>query len=529
MSTSGKESDVMCPLKESQKGTGISIHDPGTSLNELPKKIPRQRTLEQGTDTEQETQHKDLSEASQRYRCLLKPDIGGNDSVDCAGTSHDTKLHYLDQCANEQSDDSRRRRSTKCEKGLEREDSRKAQGNLPSKFKSNITKFVLALRGLERDHNKEVLSTQVKRDFSYTPIEQHCEEHGKVSQAEECLLINQDNKPVVEVCGDASEVKPMCSYNSSRKSETLFKHVHNDTFDDTSTSSKSRPSHGLDGGDVKTHVTSHFPQMSCSEKMFLSPEQPLRFVYGTDRSVKYSGASPATFISMLSEVNKSLEARIRATEQKVDKQRDKTAVLTDQLRRIQAQADHLEGELAEVQIMSQHYMSKTQLKEEEGNILLNKIHEAEEALAMKLRGAKGHMEGRLERCQWALEEAEAERQAALREIRQLQRRIDEKARQAEEERKLGREFQEGKDKIDEQIKKLEARLYDAKLECELEKARRVDVERQVGDALDQQARLKRELAACSELGSQWSLTGTSSREKHGGRPLSVEALRSALR
>ncbi|KAL1477688.1 hypothetical protein MTO96_035557 [Rhipicephalus appendiculatus] len=202
MSTSGKVSEVMCPLKESQKGTRISIHDPGTSLNELPKKIPRQRTLEQGTDTEQETQHKDISEASQHYRCLLKPDI---------------------------------------------------------------------------------------------------------------------------------------------------------------------------------------------------------------------------------------------------------------------------------------------------------------------------------------EEAEAERQAALREIRQLQRRIDEKARQAEEERKLGREFQEGKDKIDEQIKKLEARLYDAKLECELEKARRVDVERQVGDALDQQARLKRELAACSELGSQWSLTGTSSRDKHGGRPLSVEALRSALR
>ncbi|KAL3181522.1 hypothetical protein MRX96_008572 [Rhipicephalus microplus] len=141
----------------------------------------------------------------------------------------------------------------------------------------------------------------------------------------------------------------------------------------------------------------------------------------------------------------------------------------------------------------------------------------------------GLLEGRLERCQGGVKKANGERQAALRDIRQLERRITEKTKQAEEERKLGREFQEGKDKINDHIKKLEAHLYDAKLECSLERSRRMDIERQVSEALVEQARLKRELAGRSELGSPWSVTGASNGDKHGACPLSSGALRSALR
>ncbi|KAH7985513.1 hypothetical protein HPB52_025595 [Rhipicephalus sanguineus] len=513
----------MWPLKAIHKGPRISNDDAGTPLDERPQRNHRLRKHEQGTDTEQEAHRIALSGASQRYLCPLKPDTSEHRSVDYTGTQHGAKLHDLDQCATEQSHDSQPRRSTICEKELQKDDSRKAKGNLRSKCKSNGSKFVLSLRGPEREPNKETLPKQVKHDLNQTPMEGHREEDGKANQAEECHLINHD-KAVVDVPVGASEVEAVCKDISSRKSDAVLDHVSNDTIDEVCTSSKLRPCHQPEDEDVKTRATSHFPRLSRSRKTLSSPERSLRSGYRTD-----GRASAASFISMLSEVNKGLEARIRATELKVDKQRDKTAVLADQLRRIQAQADHLEGELAEAQIMSQHYISKTQLKEEDGHILANRIHEAEEALAVKLLAAKGHMEGRLERCQGALGEALAERQAALREIRQLERRIDEKVKLADEERKQGREFQERKDKIDEQIKKLEARLYDAKLECSLEKARRMDVERQVGDALGHQARLKRELAACSELGSPWSVTGTSSRYKHGARPLSVEGLRSALR
>ncbi|KAL3181538.1 hypothetical protein MRX96_008588 [Rhipicephalus microplus] len=228
-------------------------------------------------------------------------------------------------------------------------------------------------------------------------------------------------------------------------------------------------------------------------------------------------------------VKKGLEAHIRSTEQKVDKQRNKTAALAEQLRRVQVQSQHLQNELAEAQIMSQHYKSKLQLKEDEGHILPNKIREAEEALATKLRTAKGHLKGRLERSQRALKEMEAERQASLREIRQFERLVTEKTKQAEEKRKLGRRFQESKDKIDPHIKKLQARLYSAKLEYSLEKARRMDIERQVIKALHEHARLNRELVGCSKLGSPWSVMEASNRDKHGAQPSSVAALRSALR
>ncbi|KAH8039081.1 hypothetical protein HPB51_005020 [Rhipicephalus microplus] len=359
-------------------------------------------------------------------------------------------------------------------------------------------------------------------------MQDHCKEDRRGNQAEEYLPINQDNKAVADVFARASEVELQCKYLGSRKSDAVPNHVYTGCFKEVSTSSKSPLSHEPESENVQQHAIRYSPHLSRS-KTLISTEQPLYTAYGTNRSMKDCALSVAMFISMFSKVNKGLEARIRSTEQKVYKQRNKTAVLADQLRRVQVQGQRLEHELAEAQIMSQRYMSKAQLKEEEGHILLNKIHGAEEALAMKLRTVKGLLEGRLERCQGALKKANGERQAALRDIRQLEKLITEKTKQAEEERKLGREFQEGKDKINDHIKKLEAHLYDAKLECSLERSRRMDIERQVSEALVEQARLKRELAGRSELGSPWSVTGASNGDKHGACPLSSGALRSALR
>ncbi|KAH6932092.1 hypothetical protein HPB50_002847 [Hyalomma asiaticum] len=153
--------------------------------------------------------------------------------------------------------------------------------------------------------------------------------------------------------------------------------------------------------------------------------------------------------------------------------------------------------------------------EEEGNILRKKIQEREEALAIKISSAKDQLEGRIARSQRSLEQAEAAKQAALRDIRQLERRIDEIATQATEERKRARDYEESKSKIDEQLKKMEVRLYDAKLECSLENARRLDVKRQLDVATERREKLKRELAAvCNALGSPRSATGRSARARN---------------
>ncbi|XP_037564849.1 myosin heavy chain [Dermacentor silvarum] len=207
-------------------------------------------------------------------------------------------------------------------------------------------------------------------------------------------------------------------------------------------------------------------------------------------------------------VNKDLQAHISTTEQKVNKYRDKNAVLANELRRIHAQKGRLEDQLAAARVNSKLQTSRMQFTGEEGKVLRKKIQEGEEAFTMKLRSTKDQIEGRLARSQGALEKAKGENQAALREIRHLQRRIDDTSKEADAERKRGREFEEEKDKMNEQIKKLEARLHDAKRECSLEKSRRLDVKRQVEDALERREKLKRELlAACSELSSSNSTTG----------------------
>lgn len=514
----------MCPLKESQKGPRPSIQGGKTSLIERPQKLRKLPTHEQGTDTEQEKLNRAFGRASQRYQRLLQPYLGENRRVDCAGQTYEDKLQDMDQCTTER--DSQPRCSTTCENELEREGSGKAKGNLLSMIKTKGSKYVLPLCGPERGIRKEMQSKWAK--ISDRPMQDHCKENERVNQAEECLLIKKDNKAVVDVFAGTSQVEPECKYPTSRKSDAVLSHVSTGCFEEVFTSSKAPPSHESDSENVQPHAKRYSLHLPRS-KVFISPERPLCTAYDTIRSMKDSAASVAMFNSMFTEVKKGLEAHIRSTEQKVDKQRDKTAVLADQRRRVQVQSQHLQNELAEAQIMSQHYKSKSQFKEDEGHILLNKIREAEEALATKLRTAKGHLEGRLERSQRVLEETEAERQASLREIRQLEKLVTEKTKQAEEERKLGREFQESKDKIDQHIKKLEACLYDAKLECSLEKARRMDIERQVNEALDEQARLKRELVGCSELGSPWSVIEASNRDKHGAHPSSVAALRSALR
>ncbi|XP_070389340.1 myosin heavy chain, embryonic smooth muscle isoform-like [Dermacentor albipictus] len=244
------------------------------------------------------------------------------------------------------------------------------------------------------------------------------------------------------------------------------------------------------------------------KKVFVSPPQPRHGVEVTDNDHTDRFASASTQISVLCEVNKCLQASISATEQKVIKCRDRSGVLAGELRRIQAQKERLEDQLAVAQVNSKLQTSRMQHTEEQGKALRKKINEEEEGFAMKLRSAQEESERRLARSQLALERAEGEKQAAMREIRQLQRRIDESSKEADVERKRGREFEEEKNKFNEQIKNLEARLHDAKLQCSLEKARRLDVKRQVEDALERREKLKRDLlTACSELSSSNSISG----------------------
>nr|XP_050028492.1 tropomyosin isoforms a/b/d/f-like [Dermacentor andersoni] len=260
------------------------------------------------------------------------------------------------------------------------------------------------------------------------------------------------------------------------------------------------------------------------KKIFVSPQQPRHGVEVTDDDHTDSFASPSTQVSVLCEVNKGLQASISATEQKVIKCRDRSAVLASELRRIQAHKERLEEQLVAAQANSKLQTSRMQYTEEQGKALRKKIHEGEEVFAMKLRSAKDEIERRLARSQLALERAESEKQAAMREIRQLQRRIDESSKEADVERKRGREFEEEKNKFSEQIKDLEARLHDARLQCSLEKARRLDVKRQVEDALERREKLKRDLiTACSELSSSNNNSGRLTGLRNDARNLMARA------
>ncbi|KAH7959962.1 hypothetical protein HPB49_015545 [Dermacentor silvarum] len=509
MEKSGRQAYLESASNAEQEGPRVFAHNVATSLGERARKHQRQPTHEQGTDTELEALHKDLIGARQCYQGLPKPDTAEYGREVHRDTSGEDNVHKIDHCASDHYPRATKLRCpSKQQKVLETPKSQVFEGNLNLKFQTNESNSMPDVLSPECGFNSGVLATQVNREIDQIAMHEYNDEEERESQTDELLVVQHDKTVEVNVRRGISQVEATDKRIRTAKNDAGFEHVSNDTIGDALGLSKSRLSYKHEIENANAPVMTALPRMLRLKKIFVSPERPRRGVHVTDDDLMDSIASAATQISVLTAVNKDLQAHISTTEQKVNKYRDKNAVLANELRRIHAQKGRLEDQLAAARVNSKLQTSRMQFTGEEGKVLRKKIQEGEEAFTMKLRSTKDQIEGRLARSQGALEKAKGENQAALREIRHLQRRIDDTSKEADAERKRGREFEEEKDKMNEQIKKLEARLHDAKRECSLEKSRRLDVKRQVEDALERREKLKRELlAACSELSSSNSTTG----------------------
>uniref|UniRef100_A0A8B9LA47 Myosin, heavy chain 11b, smooth muscle n=1 Tax=Astyanax mexicanus TaxID=7994 RepID=A0A8B9LA47_ASTMX len=199
--------------------------------------------------------------------------------------------------------------------------------------------------------------------------------------------------------------------------------------------------------------------------------------------------------SLSSEEKRRLEARITHLEEELEEEQGNIESLNERLRRSIQQVDQLNGELLAERAAAQRSESTRQQLERQNKELKTKLQEAEGQAKSKLKTSITSLEAKLHQLEEQLEQESRERQAAVKNLRQKDKKLKDLTIQMEDERKQAEQFKDQAEKANARMKQLKRQAEESEEESQRAAAARRKLQRELDEASEANDALSREVSS----------------------------------
>uniref|UniRef100_A0A8B9L5J2 Myosin, heavy chain 11b, smooth muscle n=1 Tax=Astyanax mexicanus TaxID=7994 RepID=A0A8B9L5J2_ASTMX len=200
--------------------------------------------------------------------------------------------------------------------------------------------------------------------------------------------------------------------------------------------------------------------------------------------------------SLSSEEKRRLEARITHLEEELEEEQGNIESLNERLRRSIQQVDQLNGELLAERAAAQRSESTRQQLERQNKELKTKLQEAEGQAKSKLKTSITSLEAKLHQLEEQLEqESRSEKQAAVKNLRQKDKKLKDLTIQMEDERKQAEQFKDQAEKANARMKQLKRQAEESEEESQRAAAARRKLQRELDEASEANDALSREVSS----------------------------------
>uniref|UniRef100_A0A8B9L7B7 Myosin, heavy chain 11b, smooth muscle n=1 Tax=Astyanax mexicanus TaxID=7994 RepID=A0A8B9L7B7_ASTMX len=200
-------------------------------------------------------------------------------------------------------------------------------------------------------------------------------------------------------------------------------------------------------------------------------------------------------LSLSSEEKRRLEARITHLEEELEEEQGNIESLNERLRRSIQQVDQLNGELLAERAAAQRSESTRQQLERQNKELKTKLQEAEGQAKSKLKTSITSLEAKLHQLEEQLEQESRERQAAVKNLRQKDKKLKDLTIQMEDERKQAEQFKDQAEKANARMKQLKRQAEESEEESQRAAAARRKLQRELDEASEANDALSREVSS----------------------------------